>query len=199
MSTDYLEIRDKILHAALPSVVFDGWGWDLLETAAVQAGYEKSMARAVFPDGIPDALAHFADMMDRAMLARLKKDVANIEDLRIRDRVRTAVLARFDALRPHKAAEKLALRYWSMPLRSIQGGKILWRTADHIWNWAGDTATDYNRYTKRGLLSGVLAATLLTWIDDDTADMSVTSAFLDRRIENVMQVGRITSKLKKKA
>jgi ubiquinone biosynthesis protein COQ9 len=39
-----------------------------------------------------------------------------------------------------------------MPL----GARLLWDSADSIWRWAGDTATDENHYSKRAILSGVL-------------------------------------------
>jgi ubiquinone biosynthesis protein COQ9 len=184
-------IRDSIIEKALPSVAFDGWTVNLLEQSAIDAGHEASMMRAVFPEGVVSALDHFADLMDRRMLEKLED--TDIADLRVRDRIRAAVLARLEALAPHREAERRAVVWRSLPLRAGRGGRILWRTADRIWNWAGDTATDYNRYTKRALLSGVLASTTLAWLDDEGS----APAFLERRIENVMQWGRILGKIKK--
>jgi ubiquinone biosynthesis protein COQ9 len=191
MAEDTQTIRDKIIEQALPGVPFDGWTLEHLEKAAMAAGYQPAMVRAVFPGGLGDALDHFADLMDRRMLAALGK--VNVEDLRVRDRIRTAVLARLEALRPHREAERLALTYWSFPFRHLRAGKIAWRTADRIWDWVGDDSTDYNRYTKRGLLSGVLASTLLAWLDNEES----APAFLDRRIENVMQWGRFLGKFRR--
>ncbi len=114
-------------------------------------------------------------------------------DLKVRERIRTAVMARLEALQPYREAERLAVAYWSRPFRVTRGGRLLWRTADRIWSWAGDTATDYNRYTKRGLLSGVLASTTLAWLNDEDS----APAFLDRRIENVMQWGRLLGRIRK--
>lgn len=190
------QIRDKIIETVLPDVPFDGWTWDGIKQAAVKAGYEADMASAVFPAGLKDAVAHFADLADRWMLTALEG--VNPENMRVRDRVSYCVLTRFDALRPHKEAVRRALSYWSLPGgRSMKAGKTVWRTADRIWDWAGDTATDYNRYTKRGLLSGILATTMLVWLDDDSENEQKTRDFLDRRIENVMQFGRILGKIKK--
>lgn len=190
------DIADRLIETALPDVVFDGWSRDLLENAAEKAGYSRSMATAIFPDGVPDALAHYSDFVDRRMLAAL----ANVdpEALRVRDRIRLAVMTRLDVLQPWREAEKLALRYWAVPTHSLRGSRLLWRTADRIWDWAGDTSKDYNRYTKRGLLCGVLSATLLAWINEEGDGSSeAVEAFLDRRIENVMQWGRFAGKFKK--
>lgn len=193
MTEDVLQRRDAIIEAALPSIPFDGWSMATLEQAAAQAGYEPAMARAVFPGGVTDALDHFSDWTDRAMLAQLPDP----ESLRVRDRIRAAVLARLEVLEPYREAEKLALAHWSRLSRGVKGSRLLWRTADRIWVWAGDTATDYNHYTKRMLLSGVIGATLLAWLNDDTAGRTSTASFLDRRIENVMRLGQFIGKLKK--
>ena len=63
------------------------------------------------------------------------------------------------------------------------GLKLAWETADDLWNWAGDTATDWNHYSKRAILSGILIPALtMRWFDGREA----ADAFVARRIENVM-------------
>ena len=52
---------------------------------------------------------------------------------------------------------------------------------------AGDTATDYNWYTKRMILASVISATKLYWLGDQSTDYASTWAFLDRRLDDVMQ------------
>lgn len=185
------------MEQALPDIAFDGWAWDVAERAAETAGYSKDMASAVFPGGLSDFVGHFSDLMDRRMMDVLA--VADRDDMRIRDRIRTAVLARLDAVAPWKEAYRRAVTYWAIPHRSLMAGRHLWRTADVIWTWAGDTATDYNRYTKRGLLSGVISATMLAWLKDDGDNREAVEAFLDRRIENVMQLGKVIGRFKKSA
>lgn len=189
------KIRDEILEAALPQVVFDGWSVDALETAANLAGHKPGVVRAVFHEPVLDAVDGFADWADRKMADALAEH--NPEEMRIRDRVREAVLARLTALAPYKEAVRHSVSYWAYPTRGLRASKIVWRTADRIWDWAGDTATDYNRYTKRGLLSGILVSTTLVWLDDDSDDIMVTEAFLDRRIEDVMQIGKLMGKIKR--
>lgn len=195
MSNDDLQkIRDEIVTAALDLAVFDGWNAAMLARAAEDAGYSSYEIRAVFPSGVQSALDHFADMADRWMLEALVN--LNAEDLRVRDRIREAVLARLHVLAPHKEAVKASLGFWSVPLRHGKAGKIVWRTADCIWTWAGDESQDYNYYTKRGLLSGILASTILVWCQDDTPEIKKTTSFLDARIQNVMNFGRIIGQLK---
>lgn len=187
-------IRDEILDMALPNVIFDGWSIEMIQRAAKECGYDDLTVRAAFPDGITDALDAFAGKADRAMMAALA-DV-DTSNMRVRDRVRTALIARFEYLNEHKDAVKESLKHWLNPLRKPRGAKITWRTADLIWDWAGDTSSDYNRYTKRGLLSGIIASATLVWVNDSSGTMDKTVRFIDGRIENVMQLGKLIGRMK---
>ena len=57
-----------------------------------------------------------------------------------------------------------------------------------MWRIAGDTSTDFNHYTKRMTLGAVYGSTLLVWLDDQSEGLGETAAFLDRRIDDVMQL-----------
>ena len=65
-----------------------------------------------------------------------------------------------------------------------------------MWRAAGDTSTDFNFYTKRGILAGVYGSTLVRWFNDPGEDEAATEAFLDARIENVMQFEKFKAKAK---
>lgn len=187
-------IKDKIIESALPDVPFDGWTADVLERAAIAAGYEAAMVTAVFPKGVKDAVIYFSHWADKQMLDALKK--TDPASLKVRERIALAVRVRFEQLEPYREAERLAIAYWMRPFRKYEGVKLVWKTADVIWDWAGDTATDYNHYTKRGLLSGVLTSTALFWLNDQSPARVDSWAFLDRRIENVLSVGKIVGRFK---
>lgn len=188
-------IKDAILHAALPVVAFDGWTRKTLEQAALEAGYQKSMVVSVFPAGVKDALWHFSRMADEGMLETLQG--LEVDTLKIRERIEEGVWARLMWLEPHREAERLAIAYWMRPLRKWEGAKLVWKSADALWDWAGDTASDYNRYTKRMILSAVLSATTLCWLNDESAGREDTRAFLRRRIDNALALGKITARFKK--
>lgn len=187
-------IKDKILLSVLPDIPFDGWTMAALERAAEAAGYSASMAASVFPAGERDAIIHFSRWADRKMIDCLN----SLSDVppRVRDKVALAVRTRLEILGPYKEAERLAIAYWVRPFRKWEGAKLVWKTADSIWNWAGDTATDYNRYTKRALLSGVLTTTTMFWLSDESDGCEDSRAFLDRRIDNVLSIGKIVGRLK---
>jgi ubiquinone biosynthesis protein COQ9 len=75
-----------------------------------------------------------------------------------------------------------------MPQNVADAARLAWRSADRIWRVAGDTATDFNHYTKRGILSALYTSTMLVFLDDDSEGLVTTRGFLDRRIDDVMQI-----------
>jgi len=193
MNDNNQDVKDRILLEALEEAAFDGWRWSIVEQSAEKAGFEKDMAMAVFPEKMEDVMLHFSGWADRQMIAALQQD--DFSGARVRDKIEAAVLARLEVLKDHKEATRKAMAWWSGPSKIPDGGKIVWKTADHIWDWAGDTAEDYNHYTKRALLSGVLTTTMLRWINDDSDDHQETRGFLKRRIDNVLTVGQKAGKI----
>ena len=189
------KIQDQILLRALDDVAFDGWSLEVVQSAAAQEGFEADVVRAVFPSGLTDVLAHFSDYADRLMLKALEG--IDIEELRVRDRINLAIISRFEALEPYKEAVRLSVPFWARPFSQLRGGKIVWRSADVIWNLAGDTSDDYNFYTKRTLLSGILISATPVWLDDREPSMQKTRNFVDKRIGNVMQFGKIIGRIKR--
>ena len=197
MSNKNQEIKDRILIAALEDVPFDGWHWSVIEGASVKAGYDKETVRTVFPNKLSDVLRYFSAWADRQMLEALEG--INIDDMRVRDRIRLAVETRLGVLESYKESVRAASVYWLSPFRKIAAGKMVWQSADKMWNWAGDTAQDYNHYTKRALLSGVITTTMVAWLNDNSSNHQETLAFLDRRIDNVLGIGKFIGKFKRKS
>jgi ubiquinone biosynthesis protein COQ9 len=193
MSAGTINIQDKILNEALKDIPFDGLKWDVILRAADKVGYDSDVALSVFPAKVSDFLKHFSAWADTQMLEKLQS--LNPDEMKIRQRVREAVWIRLQILTPHREVVKLSMSYWINPMNKPTAAKIVWQTSDVIWKWAGDTATDYNKYTKRGLLSGVITATTLAWLNDKSHDFSKTATFLDRRIDNVLALGKLTGKI----
>ncbi len=186
---DIDKVRGKLLAATLAQIPFDGWTERALEAGAAEAGLDAAEARNAFPGGPAELLAYFSAEADRRMLAELEKH--GLEALKVRQRVAAAVRTRLDHLAPHREAVRRALSFLALPRNAALGAKCMYRTVDAIWYAAGDTATDYNFYTKRLLLAGVYASTVLFWLNDKSPGFADTWAFLERRIGEVLKVGGI--------
>jgi len=189
--------KTALLLAALPDVPFDGWSDALIARAAKKSDMTETAARKLFPKGAKDLVLFFSEWADAEMMKKLTP--SKIEKLRVSEKVTLGVRARLEALTKHKEAARAALSYMALPPRSFFLPKLVWDTADKIWLAAGDTATDYNRYTKRLLLAGVLTSTAAYWLNDTSPAHEKTWIFLDRRIENVLSLGRKISSFRKKA
>jgi len=179
------ELRIALAPDIARAAVFDGWTDAALDQAAALAGVDTAVARLGFPGGAMDMIAAWIESTDARMKAAFAD--GHLATLKVRDRIRTLVLFRLDAIAGMEEALRRALAIQAMPQNLARTLGIGWHSADLMWRLAGDTATDYNHYTKRALLTGIYTATLAVFLDDESEGKEATRAFLDRRIENVMQ------------
>lgn len=187
-------LKDAVVLKALEDAPFCGWSMATIERAATSLEAPAMMADAMFPDGVMDATRHVTELFDRRLAAKLR--ATKPDAMRVREKIAHAVMTRLELMTPYKAGLQVAFAVWARPLHAPRAAKALWASADKIWVWAGDTATDYNRYTKRALLSGVMATTFLYWLQDQSPKAAATRAFLERRIENVLKLGSLIGRRK---
>lgn len=173
----------QLVEAALPHVVFDGWSDAALNAAIAESGVAPALAHALLPRGGVDLALAYHRQGDEAMRAGLA--VSDLTALRFRDRVALAVRLRLEAA--DREAVRRGTALFALPTHAADGARAIWGTADAIWTALGDSSTDLNWYSKRATLSAVYGATVLYWLGDDSEDHAATWAFLDRRIDNVMQ------------
>jgi ubiquinone biosynthesis protein COQ9 len=189
MSDDLSARKDAVLLAMLPNVPFDGWTRAGMRAAAGRAGIDATELPLLFPAGTRDVAAWFSHWADRQTLAALKR--RHIGAMKIRQRIAAGVLTRLEILLPHREAVRRSLSLFATPLNLPHGAKLLYDTVDALWHAAGDRSTDFNFYTKRGLLAGVYAATTLYWLDDRSEGLEATTAFLDRRLAEVLAIPKL--------
>jgi len=187
--------RQQILFAVLAQVPFDGWTDSAYERGIKLAGLTRGDADLLFPQGVRDVIELFGASADDAMQARIDDEPGFVR-LRVREKIALAVRARLEFLTPHREATRRMMFWYAMPLHLPLGLKRLYHTVDLMWCAAGDTSTDFNFYTKRTLLAGVLKTTMLFWLDDETPHCSASWEFLDRRIGEVLKVGKTISLMK---
>lgn len=193
-------LRDQLIEATLAHTPFDGWSSAALRAGARDLGIDETAAQDMFAGGTRDMIRHFSRWADRCMIAGL--EAADLDEMRIHERVTIAVELRLEALEAHKEAVRRGLSWLAMPQNTVLGARLLYRTVDDIWYAVGDRSADFSFYTKRGLLAGVVGSTTLFWLDDDSEGGTETSDFLDRRIADVMRIHsarRRTEDIKMKA
>jgi len=188
-------LRQHVLESILTQAPFDGWTETTYANALKQTGATRTEVDKLFPNGLRDIVEFFGEQTDSAMLECIDEE-HGFERLRVRDKITFAVRARLEILTPHREAMRRLMIWYALPHHMPLGIRRITKITDLIWKAAGDTATDYNFYTKRILLAGVLKATTLFWLSDETSGNQATWDFLDRRIGDVMKLGKSISLLK---
>lgn len=187
------EAVERLIEAALPHVVFDGWSTATLDAAVAESGVDAGLARLAFPRGGVDMALAFHRRADRELADNLA--AADLAGMRVRDRIAHCVRRRIELVSEHREAVRRGVTLLALPVHAPEGARAIWETADIIWAACGDTATDYNWYTKRMILGSVYSATVLYWLGDQSPGSAGTWAFLDRRIADVMRFEKTKAQL----
>ena len=192
---DDSSLKNLVVKAALADAAFDGFTDQVLAKAGKSAGVEKAELERLFPQGARSLIEAYSLGVDAEMETLLAE--MDLAKMKIRQRIAAAVLARLSVLKPHKEAARRAAATLTLPMHAALGAKLMYHSVDAMWRAAGDTATDFNFYSKRGILAGVYGATLVRWFNDTSAEEQVTRDFLAARIENVMQFEKFKAQAKK--
>ena len=171
--------RDAAILAMLPMVPISGWTVQTLRDAA---GPDADL---LFPGGPAEMVEAHSDLADRTM----EQAGGSIAETRVSKRVRALLLLRLDQAELDRDAVRRGLSLLSLPGNRGAATRSLARTVDTIWHAAGDQSADTSWYSKRLLLAGVYSATLLYWLRHGSGP--ATEAFLDRRLGEVMRLGRL--------
>ena len=185
------ELRISLAPAIADSAIFDGWGDDALLMAAEIEGVDPDVARLAFKGGAMAMITAWIDSID----ARMVRDMVaeELAALKIRERIRALVAYRLEAVAGQEEALRRALSIMAMPQNARISLRTGWRSADLMWRLAGDVSTDYNHYTKRTILAALYGSVLAVFVGDESEGKADTMAFLDRRIDNVMQFEKVKS------
>jgi ubiquinone biosynthesis protein COQ9 len=180
--TDWAESAEhQVLDEALKIAPREGWTWRMAKAAGEACGLSVGETELLLPHGPADLAALLARRHDLQALALLA-DV-DPQSLKIRERIARAVAARLDAAAADEPATRRWAGYLALPTHLGLAGKLTWASADVLWRWAGDVATDENHYSKRAILAGILSSAMAVRMASGRAE---ALAYVDRRIENVM-------------
>jgi len=182
--------RDHLIDAALEHVVFDGMSDKAVTAGARDIGMSPQLARVHLPRGGVDLAAAYHRRGDAALREWLSRGMLQG---RFRDRITDAVMHRLEL--SNREMARAGAVVFALPQNAALGARLVWETADAIWEGLGDTSNDVNWYSKRATLSTVYGATVLYWLGDESPDLHDTREFLGRRIEGVMRFEKIKEQL----
>jgi ubiquinone biosynthesis protein COQ9 len=192
------ELRLALAPEIAMAAMFDGWSDAALVAAAEVAGVDPAVARFAFK--AKGANGRAMDMIDAwvaSIDAKMEAHFADgrLDNMPIREKIAALVWFRLQAIEGLEEAVRRAAAIQAMPRNAARALKQGWSSADRMWRLAGDTATDYNHYTKRAILASIYGATLAVFVNDESEDKAETRAFLDRRIAGVMKFEKAKAQL----
>lgn len=178
--------RRALLSAMLARAPFEGWTQPMMAAAGRDVGLDGGGVSLAAPGGVVEMLDVWAAACDVETQSRLA--ATDLAALKIRERVTFGVRARLEAAGDeHREAVRRALARLAAPDAAPRAAQMGWRAADTIWRGIGDTSTDGNFYSKRVILSGVLATVTPVWAQADGPEDDAPWRALDQRIAMVMQ------------
>jgi len=190
------EVRAALAPIIARNAGFDGWSDAAVHAAADEIGVDRDVAKLAFKDNAIDMIDAWIDSIDMELAHRLPAE--KLAAMKIRDRITALLATRLEIMAPDRESLRRAMAIMAMPQNLVRSAKIGWRSADRMWRLAGDTASDFNHYTKRMTLSAVYASTLSVFVNDDSDNFADARAFLDRRIDNVMQFEKVKFQAKQR-
>jgi len=190
--THLSETRARLLAAAEMHVVFDGWSDATYRAAVEDSGVDTGLAAQACPRGGLDLAVAYHKAGDAAMVGAMQ--AADLGAMRYSERVAYGVRVRLEAV--DREAVRRGVSLFALPQHAAEGAALVLGTVGQIWETLGDTSTDVNWYTKRATLAGGYSSVLLFWLGDESEDFADTWAFLDRRIDNVMQIEVAKAKMR---
>ena len=182
-TTPLAKVRRLLALAVGENAVFDGWTPAAVASAAAGHDVDPAVAALAFGNDPATMIIAYVEAIDAALEQEFPAET--IAAMRVSQRIRALLVKRFDLMQPAREAVRSSLNIMARPGNALTAARLGWASADSMWRLAGDTATDFNHYSKRAILASITAATLLVWIDDDSEGAAATTAFIDRRLAGV--------------
>jgi len=184
------QLKSKVLNKYLDSA-------DTIAQAVEQAELDANYSQILFPNGMVDLIEFYNNQADEQMVKAIEKD-KDFAKLGTTAKVAHVIKTRLQQQAKYKSKIQGMFKYLLNPLHAATALKLKYNTMDAIWKLAGDASNDYNFYTKRGLLGIVYMRTINFWFNDNSKDNQDTWAYLDKRLDEVVSVGKNISSLKAK-
>ncbi|XP_061404769.1 LOW QUALITY PROTEIN: ubiquinone biosynthesis protein COQ9, mitochondrial [Lethenteron reissneri] len=194
------EMKQRILMRALEFVPELGWTNEALAEAATAEGLSPAVS-GIFQKGAGDLVLHFVQDCNKRLSEQLTEEnklvqLGQAENKETDQFLRDAIEARLRMLIPYMDKWTQAMGILVMPQNLPESVTLLTALVDEICYQGGDRSTDFNWYTRRGVLAAVYNATELVMVQDKSHDFQDTWTFLENRIGNAMMAAQTAQQVK---
>lgn len=174
------DLPKHIVHTALDLAVSRGWYNTSLADIAAAAKVPLAKLYAIYPSK-GAIVAAFSKQIDEQVLAAAEEEEE--AEGSPRDRLFDALMQRFDALKPHKAAvEAILADAGRAPLATLRDLPRLMQSMARMLEAAGINSSGRAGALRAKGLACVYLSTLRVWLNDETPDIAKTMAVLDKRL-----------------
>ncbi|MFQ3307330.1 MAG: ubiquinone biosynthesis protein COQ9 [Candidatus Midichloriaceae bacterium] len=188
-------LRHKVLLSVLEILPYEQFDSNIISKGCINIGIEKEYDNLLFPNGRMQLLDLFRDHIDSLMLEELNKILPDINS--VTARIYEAIKIRIKLLDEYKISMSKISTFFALPWNHVKLYPHIWHTMHIIWKIAGkDKSTDFNYYSKRGLLTAAYLSTIMYWLSDESDDNQDTYDFLQRSLNGIVNVGKKINKLK---
>ena len=140
-----------------------------------------------FPNKISSmSLIYFSYLSNKSVVSS-KKFLKNEKS--ISKRVTHILNNKISLIHQEKELSKFFLKYCI--IKPILMVKVSYYFSDLVWRELNDSSTDFNYYTKRGILSKIYMSSLFYWIK--TKNLSDTNVYIAEQIASIKILGKIKS------
>lgn len=192
MNNSQEQLRETFIQEIQNLAISYGWNDGLPELACSKMQLHPKSHYIWFSRGNQEILSFLEEKYDNQMLDKLK-EMPNIGG--ITNKICAALTARICETSCSKALGKANFKYYRKPSNIAFASKITWRTVDRIWRYAGDTSTDFNYYSKRGLLYSVYLASQRRYHYDDSEGYINTKEFISLSLNQIVQTAKTTKQI----
>jgi ubiquinone biosynthesis protein COQ9 len=167
------------------------WSNELIEIAETNCDFAVNYHKLLFPNGMTNIVQEFENWLDTEMLSALKKLE---KPKKIREQIALALETRII----NQVSKNVILKnnsFFLIPTNLLAGNESACQTCDLIWKYAGDKSTDYNYYTKRGLLLPVYLSAKMFYIADNSKNHEKTKLFIKNALDNIINIASFKNRV----
>ena len=187
----YGEQRIEFFKALAIALESNSWSNKLISLVEINCGFSINYHHILFSGGKTEILLMFEQWQDELMVEQLKKVK---RPQKIRDQIALALEIRL----MHITSKNIALNnsaFFIIPTNMFIGSKAAYDTCHLIWKYAGDKSTDFNYYTKRGLMLYVYLSTRTFYFADNSVNYQDTKEFIKNVLNNIIKITTLKNKI----
>lgn len=166
---------------------------DSLQQVAINLKLDPNYYLILFPGGLADCLACLSARLDEQSVQLAKKELENIKS--VRGRIALMLENRIIDVVQKPVQQKIHNQLKQLAHLEYKC-KSVFNSCDAMWQAIGDQSTDFNFYTKRGLLALVYHRVMSVYLSDHSQNFQQTRDYIKSSLNKIIKIASIKNKIK---